>query len=84
LLRAGLLAYFDAARIRLPLIVTAPVSAKTRPVTLTPVVTVSLMFARMLPTKAVFVPRVAELPTAKTHFLPSLLWPEPQRNCSLL
>ena len=59
------LAYFDAARIRFPLSVTAPVSAKTRPVTLAPVVTVSLMFARMLPSKAVFVPRVAELPTCQ-------------------
>ncbi len=64
----GLLAYFDAARIRLPLCVTAPVSAKTRPVTLTPVVTVSLIFARMDPSKAVFVPRVAELPTCQNTF----------------
>ena len=63
--RAGLAAYFEAARIRFPLRVTAPVSAKTRPVTLAPVVTVSLVFARMLPSKAVFVPRVAELPTCQ-------------------
>src|SRR4029077_17191379 len=43
----------------------APVSAMTRPVTLAPVVTVSLVLARMLPSKAVFVPRVAELPTCQ-------------------
>jgi hypothetical protein len=48
--------------------VTAPVSAKTRPVTLVPVVTVSLAFARMLPTKTVSVPRVAELPTCQNTF----------------
>src|SRR5260370_18787215 len=48
--------------------VTAPVSAKTRPVTLVPVVTVSLMFARMLPSRAELVPRVAELPTCQKTF----------------
>jgi hypothetical protein len=62
------IAYFDAARIRFPLSVTAPVSAKTRPVTLAPVLTVSLIFARMLPSKAVFVPRVAELVTCQNTF----------------
>jgi len=60
--------YFDAALIRLPLSVTAPVSAKTRPVTLVPVVMVSLMLARMLPSKTVFVPRVAELVTCQNTF----------------
>ena len=53
---------------RFPLSVTAPVRAKTRPVTLAPVVTVSLIFARMLPSKAVFVPSVAELPTCQNTF----------------
>src|SRR5438309_2001860 len=48
--------------------VTAPVSAKTLPATLVPVVTVSLMCARMLPTKTVLVPRVAELPTCQNTF----------------
>ncbi len=52
----------------LPLSVTAPVRANTRPVTLAPVVTVSLIFARMLPSKAVLVPRVAELPTCQNTF----------------
>src|SRR6266446_8675686 len=61
-------AYFDAARMRFPLSVTAPVRAKTRPVTLAPVVTVSLIFARMLPSNAVFVPSVAELPTCQNTF----------------
>ena len=60
--------YFDAARMRFPLSVTAPVRAKTRPVTLAPVVTVPLIFARMLPAKAVFVPSVAELPTCQNTF----------------
>src|SRR6266849_5769801 len=46
LVRDTLPVYFDAARIRFPLSVTPPVSAKTRPVTLQPVVTVSLMSAR--------------------------------------
>ena len=64
-LGVGLAVYFDAARIRFPLSVTAPVSAKTRPVTLAPVVTVSLIFARTDPSKAVFVPRVAELVTCQ-------------------
>jgi hypothetical protein len=44
--------YFDTERTRFPLSVTAPVRAKTRPVTLAPVVTVSLIFARMLPSKS--------------------------------
>jgi hypothetical protein len=68
LVRAGLPVYFDAARIRFPLSVTEPVSAKTRPVILAPVVTVSLMNARMLPSKAVLVPRVAELVTCQNTF----------------
>ena len=41
--------YFVAARMWFPLRVTAPLKAKTRPVTLAPVVTVLLIFARMLP-----------------------------------
>src|SRR6266446_1985693 len=60
--------YFDAARMRFPLRVTAPVRAKTRPVTLAPVVMVSLIFARMLPAKAVLVPSVAKLPTCQNTF----------------
>src|ERR1700722_5251806 len=62
------LVYFDAARIRFPLSVTEPVNAKTRPLTLAPVVTVSLIIASMLPSKAVFVPRVAELVTCQNTF----------------
>jgi len=75
--------YFDAARMRFPLRVTVPVRAKTRPVTLAPVVMVSLIFARMLPAKAVLVPSVAKLPTCQNTFLPSLPWPGPRRTCSL-
>src|SRR5260221_5177648 len=51
-----------------PLGVTAPVRAKTRPVTLAPVVMVLLIFARMLPSKAVLVPSVVELPTCQNTF----------------
>jgi len=64
----ALAVYFEAARMRFPLSVTAPVRAKTRPVTLAPVVTVPLIFARMLPSKAVLVPSVAELPTCQNAF----------------
>lgn len=60
--------YLDAARIRFPLSVTPPVSAKTRPVTLAPVLMVSLIFASMFPSNAVFVPRVAELVTCQNTF----------------
>src|SRR5882762_1683973 len=45
--------------------VTAPPSAKTLPITLTPVVTVSLVKAIRFPTKAVAVPRVEELTTCQ-------------------
>src|ERR1700719_171443 len=48
--------------------VTAPVSAKIRPSTLAPVLTVSLTLARMLPTRMVLVPTVAELPTCQNTF----------------
>jgi len=68
LVRPSLPVYFDAARIRFPLSVTEPVNAKTRPLTLAPVVTVSLINARMLPSKAVVVPRVAELVTCQNTF----------------
>src|SRR5258708_4773134 len=56
----------DAADVMLLLSsVTAPPSAKTLPITLTPVVTVSLVKAIRFPTKAVAVPRVEELPTCQ-------------------
>ena len=45
--------------------VTAPVRASARPSMLAPVVTVIDCWARMLPTKVVFVPSVAELPTCQ-------------------
>ncbi len=45
--------------------VTAPVRAKTRPLTLTPVVSVSLARASRLPWNIVPVPSVAELPTCQ-------------------
>jgi len=44
---------------------TWPVRASTRPFTVVPVCTDAEVCARMLPTKVVFVPRVAELPTSK-------------------
>jgi hypothetical protein len=43
--------------------VTAPFLASTRPVTVTFVVTVTEVNAKMLPTKVLVEPRVAELPT---------------------
>lgn len=45
--------------------VTAPLRANARPATVAPVVTVTLVSARILPTNAVLVPRVAELPTCQ-------------------
>jgi hypothetical protein len=45
--------------------VTAPVRASTLPVTVLPVSTVADANARMLPTKVVLVPKVAELPTCQ-------------------
>jgi len=44
---------------------TWPVRASTRPFTVVPVCTDAEVCARMVPTKVVFVPRVAELPTSK-------------------
>ena len=46
-------------------IVTAPFRASARPDTLAPVVNEMLVSARMFPVNAVFVPRVAELPTCQ-------------------
>lgn len=46
-------------------IVTAPFRASALPLTVAPVVRVMLVSARMLPTNAVVVPRVAELPTCQ-------------------
>ena len=47
-------------------IVTAPLIAMARPhVTEAPVVSVTLSMARMLPSKAVVMPKVAELPTSQ-------------------
>ncbi len=45
--------------------VTDPLRASTRPLTVLPVCTDAEVKARMLPTKVVLVPRVAELPTWK-------------------
>jgi len=45
--------------------VTAPLRAKTRPFTVAPVFSDAEVNARMLPTKVVPVPRVAELPTCQ-------------------
>jgi hypothetical protein len=45
--------------------VTAPFSARTRPSIVTPVVTVMLWAAKMVPTKLEAVPSVAELPTCQ-------------------
>ncbi len=45
--------------------VTAPLRAKTLPTTVTPVVTVMEVNARMFPLKFELVPRVAELPTSQ-------------------
>jgi len=45
--------------------VTAPFRASARPITVLPVCTVTDVNAKMLPTKVVLVPRVAELPTWK-------------------
>jgi hypothetical protein len=45
--------------------VTAPVCAKTRPSTLAPESSVTEAKARMVPTKEVVLPRVAELPTCQ-------------------
>ena len=45
--------------------VTAPFSAKARPVMVAPVVRVMLVSAMMLPANAVVVPSVAELPTCQ-------------------
>ena len=45
--------------------VTAPFRANTRPATVALVCTVAEVNARMLPTKVVSVPRVAELPTCQ-------------------
>ena len=54
-----------AAETRLESKVTAPVRAMARPVKLTPVVSVLLARARILPTNVVPVPSVAELPTCQ-------------------
>jgi len=51
-------------------IVTAPVSATTRPDTLTLAVTVMLTVARMVPANEVPVPSVAEVPTCQKTFDP--------------
>lgn len=45
--------------------VTAPLRARTLPVTFVPVCRAMLVSARILPTNVVFVPRVAELPTCQ-------------------
>ncbi len=45
--------------------VTAPLRASSRPLTVVPVWAVIDVSARIVPTKVVFVPRVAELPTWK-------------------
>jgi len=45
--------------------VTAPLSARTLPMTFAPVFSVMLASARMLPAKAVPVPSVAEVPTCQ-------------------
>src|SRR5581483_5375157 len=51
-------------------IVTAPFCASARPERLAPVVSVMLVSARMVPTKVVPVPRVAELPTCQKTLQP--------------
>lgn len=55
--------------------VTAPFSAKARPVRLAPVVTVMLASARIFPENDVPVPSVAELPTCQNtlHVAPPLI-----------
>ena len=63
--------------------VTAPVDAKALPqVIVAPVFSVMLVCARMLPANAVFVPSVAELPTAQYTLLP--LAPSINRTAELL
>ena len=46
---------------------TWPLRARTRPATVVPVCTDTEVNARMLPTKVVLVPSVAELPTCQIH-----------------
>jgi len=61
--------------------VTAPVWAKSRPLTLAPVSSVIEVRANIVPTKLVVVPNVAELPTVQKTLH---AWAPPSRTIELL